>query len=199
MYMNTSLQLSNFSGLWRAIFTLTVAQFLLVSCIPFAIPLPWFPKDPYKNGLQALEHKNSVHRDDIIYDFGMPWAAINDSNFIYIRDKPSSFIIFGVAVYGGGGSADAGPMTHRDYTVSFYFDGEGNMKSFQTYADTGKHDFCFNNDVFVIGRGDRQRRDGRGSPGTTDGGVGREDLPRPLRRGHAVPQSLRRTGRGARR
>lgn len=141
-----------------------MAQLSISSCIPIAIPLPWFPKDPYKNSLRALENKNSVHRDDIIYGFGMPWAAINDSNFIYISEKPSSFIVVGMVAYGGGGWGDAGPMTYRDYTVSFYFDDEGNMKSYQTYADTGKHDFCFNNGVCFS----RQTRNVPLSPGWMD-------------------------------
>jgi len=127
--------------------TLVVCQLLIAGCIPIAIPLPWFPEDPFKDGLEALEHQGAVHRDDIIFNWGKPWAAIDDSNLIYIREKPSSMIIVGFVGYGGTGSGDAGPMTHRDYVVSFNFDEKGMLKRFETYADTGNHNYCFENEV----------------------------------------------------
>ena len=133
--------------LCRILVGLGIIQLSVVSCMPFIVPLPWFPEDPYKASLQELDGQRAVHRDDIIKNWGQPWAAINDSNLIYISEKPSSQLLVGYVAYGGGGDAWVGPMTYRDYVVSFYFDDEGIMKRFDTYADTGNHDFCFDNNV----------------------------------------------------
>ena len=126
---------------------LAESQILLSGCIPIVVPVPWFPEDPYKDGLEALAKQSAVSRDQIIQNWGKPWAAINDNNFIYIRDKPSSKVFAGYIVYGGGGDGTVETMSYRDYILSFYFDNQGMMQQFETYADTGKHKYCFANDV----------------------------------------------------
>lgn len=145
--MNTHSKTGCLAGCYQIFAVLAVSLLFLVSCIPIVVPLPWFPEDPYKASLEDLAAQGPVHRDDIIQNWGQPWAAINDNNLIYITDKPSSKILVGYAVYGGGGDGYVGSMTHRDFVVSFYFDDAGIMKRFDTYKDTGKHDFCFGNDV----------------------------------------------------
>ena len=124
------------SGLkvWGVLISL---QLLLNGCI--ILPVPWFPTDPHKKPLAVLAERDVVTREEILRKWGAPWASVGDHNLIYIADKTSSnLVLFG---YGGGG--DLGPMTQRDFIVSFFFDNEGVMKRFETYADTGNHDHCF--------------------------------------------------------
>jgi hypothetical protein len=127
----------NFQKVWTCVFALLLAL-ILTGCI--VLPLPWFPTDPHKEPLAALAEKAAVTREEILQAWGDPWASAGEYNLIYVADKTSSIVIAGS--YGGSGSY-MGPMTQRDYFVSFFFDESGVMKRVDTYADTGKHDHCF--------------------------------------------------------
>ena len=112
-------------GVWGILIAL---QLLLNGC--FIPPIPWFPTDPHKKPLAALAERDVVTREEILKEWGAPWASAGGHHLIYIADKPSSMV-------------DGVPMTQRDFIVSFFFDDEGVMKRFETYADTGNHDHCF--------------------------------------------------------
>jgi hypothetical protein len=127
----------NFQKIWACVFA-SMFSLLLGGCI--VLPIPLFPTDPHKEPLAALAEKDAVTREEILQAWGDPWASAGEYNLIYVADKNSSYVV--VATYGGTGSG-WGPMTQRDYFVSFFFDESGVMKRVDTYADTGKHDHCF--------------------------------------------------------
>jgi len=116
-------------------------QLSMVGCL--AIPLPWFPSDPYREPLASLAKTESVTRKEIVKKWGAPWASAGENNLIYVADKTSSILIVGF--YGGGGNA--GPMTFRDFFVSFIFDDFGVLTQIDTYADTGNHNHCFDDGI----------------------------------------------------
>ena len=127
----------NCQKVWPCVFA-SFLSLILASCV--VIPLPWFPTDPHEEPLAALAGKDAVTREEILQAWGDPWASAGEYNLIYVADKNSSYVV--VATYGGTGSG-WGPMTQRDYFVSFFFDESGVMKRVDTYADTGKHNHCF--------------------------------------------------------
>lgn len=119
---------------------------ILSGCVPFAIPIPWVPSDPYTPIKEEFE-KGDLSREEILQQMGEPWAAIGDSTFVYMTSKPSSYILFGVAVYGGGGGADAAKLTTKDFVLIFDFDDRGVAQNFEFYADSLLHEHCFENGV----------------------------------------------------
>jgi len=64
-------------------------------------------------------------------EFGQPWAAWDERSFIYISDRPSSYLLVGTQT-GGGVAA----MTRRDFVLMFNFDELGILIDHEAIADT---------------------------------------------------------------
>lgn len=127
---------------------LVAVGFLLVlaGCVPFAIPIPWAPSDPFADIKKEFE-KGELSLADILLYMGEPWAAIGDRTFVYVNSKPSSIVLYGVAGYGGESAADAAPMTTKDFVLIIDFDDQGVARNYETYADSLLHEHCFENGV----------------------------------------------------
>ena len=124
---------------YPAVLTL-LALLALNACI--AVPVPWFPRDPHKEDLESLLAQEIILREDIVREFGKPWAAWDERSFIYISDRPSSYL-----VYGGIGGGEEFEMSRRDFVLMFNFDELGTLKDHEVFADTGDRDYCFSNNV----------------------------------------------------
>jgi len=131
--------------------TLVVFTMVLLGCIAVAVPVPWFPEDPYQDLLDHFAGQKSLAREEILDSFGEPWVAIGNKTFVYISDKPSSKVLWawGVASPGGAsvGESGIGDMTHRDFVLVFDFDEDGLMVQLDSYKDSGDHEHCFVNGI----------------------------------------------------
>jgi hypothetical protein len=108
--------------------------------------VPLFPADPYSDRLGEIEEDGAISRQDILSKFDTPWAEIGQNGFVYISDKPSSALLWGVV---GGYVTEGGalPMSRRDFIATFDFDSQGMLTGFETYQDSGNHDHCFSNGI----------------------------------------------------
>lgn len=117
----------------------TLAAEILSSCI--AVPVPWFPRNPYPpEQIRFLE--DSVHRTEVVSRLGAPWANLDTRTFVYIADQDSGYILWGV--YGGSGGA---VPINRDYFLVIDFDEHGLVRHYETWADSLRHQHCFDNGV----------------------------------------------------
>jgi hypothetical protein len=113
---------------------------LLASCI--AVPIPWFPKNPHAEEIIGFLDEEAVDREEVVARLGQPWANLGLRSFVYLADKRSAYVL--VAAYGGSGGEI--PI-NRDYFLVIDFDTDGEVVNYETYADSLRHDYCFQNQV----------------------------------------------------
>ena len=136
-------------NIWFVLLRLGFVWFFLLlvmsSCI--AVPVPWFPKNPYPpEQIEFLDAKD-VSRVEVVEMLGPPWANLDGKTFVYLASKNSAFIV--VAVYGGGGGEQ--PI-NRDYFLVIDFNEGGIVSGYETYSDSLRHNFCFENGICLESR-----------------------------------------------
>ena len=137
------MSLSSTSGMdapLRLGFLVMPLSLVMSSCV--AVPVPWFPKNPYTSEQIEFLEAEDVSRVEVVSKLGTPWANLDEKTFVYLANKNSAFII--VAVYGGGGGDQ--PI-NRDYFLVIDFNEAGFVSGFETYSDSLRHNFCFENGI----------------------------------------------------
>ena len=126
-------------ALVRLCFVWVLPLVVMSSCI--AVPVPWFPENPYPPELIEFLEAENVSRAEVVSKFGSPWANLGSKTFVYIASKNSAFI---VVIFLKGG---VDQPINRDYFLVIDFDEEGMVSGFETYTDSLRHDFCFQNNI----------------------------------------------------
>jgi hypothetical protein len=142
------MNLSYASGLYalsRLGFVWLLPLMVISSCIPVAIP--WFPKNPYPPEQIEFLDAEDVSRVEVVSKLGPPWANLDGETFVYLASKNSAYV--GLATLGGG-SLDQ-PI-NRDYFLVIDFNEVGIVSGYETYSDSLRHNFCFENGICLESR-----------------------------------------------
>lgn len=112
---------------------------ILSSCVP----IPWFPENPYPDETTSFLSAKDVGRGDVVSKLGQPWANLNVESFVYIASKKSAYIL----IYNSGAAG-----VNRDYFLVIDFDDQGFVSKFETFADSLRHNYCFENGICMESR-----------------------------------------------
>lgn len=129
-----ALSASGWSLIWSSV------GLILASCI--AVPIPWFPSNPHAEEIIGFLDEETVNRKEVVARLGQPWANLGLQSFVYLADKRSAYVL--VAVYGGSGGE---LPINRDYFLVIDFDMDGEVVHYETYADSLRHEHCFQNQI----------------------------------------------------
>jgi hypothetical protein len=129
----------------RLSFVWVLPLLALSSCV--VIPIPWFPENPYSSEQTEFLDSENVNRAEVVSKLGLPWANLGQNVFVYVASKNSAFVLVGS--YGGGGIDQ--PI-NRDYFLIIDFNEEGFVSGYETYADSLRHNYCFENGICLVSK-----------------------------------------------